>query len=179
MPTDAKAAVIEQTREKYARSRGVLFTEYRGLKVKELQTLRKQLVEKGGELQVVKNTLFKIAAGEDGAKIPDNLSSGPTAVTFLYDNEADCAKALLDFAKTHKNLVIKGGLVSGRALDEKQVEALSTLPPKDVLIAQVIGAIAAPLTELVGVVEAIYADPIRTVYAVADKANEGATEPAA
>ncbi|MES1147445.1 MAG: 50S ribosomal protein L10 [bacterium] len=174
MPTDAKAAVIETTREKYSRARGVLFTEYRGLKVKELQLLRKQLVEKGGELHVVKNTLFKIAAGEDGAKIPDTLSSGPTAVTFIYENESDCAKALLDFAKTHKSLVIKGGLVSGKALDEKSVEELSKLPPREVLLAQVIGAIAAPLTELVGVVEAIYADPIRTVYAVADKANEGA-----
>ena len=174
MPTDAKAAVIETTREKYSRARGVLFTEYRGLKVKELQQLRKQLGEKGGELHVVKNTLFKIAAGEDGNLIPETLSSGPTAVTFMYENESECAKALMDFARTHKNLVVKGGLVSGKAIDGPRVEELSKLPPRDILIAQVIGVIAAPLTELVGVIEAIYADPIRTVYAVADKANEGA-----
>lgn len=179
MPTDAKASVIESTRDKYSRARGVLFTEYRGLKVKDLQALRKQLGEKGGAIHVVKNTLFKIAAGEDGASIPESLNSGPTAVTFMYENESDCAKALVDFAKTHKNLVIKGGFVSGRVLDDKSVETLSQLPPRDVLIAQVIGAIAAPLTELVGVVEAIYADPIRTVYAVADKANEGDSSSAA
>lgn len=171
MPTDAKAHVIEETRERYSRSRGVLFAEYRGLKVKELQALRKQLGEKGGELHVVKNTLFKIAAGEDGKLVPDNLNSGPTAVAFVYENEADCAKALVDFAKTHKNLVIKGGLMDGQVFDEKGVENLSKLPPKDVLISQIIGLVEAPLTNLVGVVEAIYADPIRTVYAVADKAN--------
>ena len=175
MPTDAKAKAIESTTERYSRARGVLFTEYRGLKVKELQALRKTLGAKGGDIHVVKNTLFKIAAGDDGNLIPENLNSGPTAVTFIYENEADCAKALVDFAKTHKGLVIKGGLVGGQVFDEKGVESLSKLPPKEILLAQVIGVIAAPLTELIGVVEAIYADPIRTIYAVADKANgEGA-----
>jgi len=97
MPTANKAATIEQTKAKYDRSVGVIFTEYRGLKVKELQNLRRSLKEKGGEIQVVKNTLFRKAAGDDVANLPDELGSGPTAVAFLYENETDCAKALFAY----------------------------------------------------------------------------------
>jgi len=178
MPTTQKAKVIEQTKERYQRSKGVLFTEYRGLKVKELQKLRADLGGKGGEMQVVKNTLFLRAAGDDAANIPTELSSGPTAVAFLYENETECAKILVDYAKTNKNLVVKGGFIGGKAFNEKQVENFSKLPPRDVLIAQLIGTIVAPLTQLVGVVEALYADPIRVIGAVADKVAEESGTPA-
>ncbi len=173
MPTAAKATTIEATKERFDRSVGVIFTEYRGLKVRELQSLRRTLKEKGGEIQVVKNTLFRLAAGDAASNLTDELSSGPTAVAFLYENETDCAKALFDFEKTNKKLVIKGGLIGGKVFDGKQIENFSKLPPRDVLIAQVIGTIAAPLSNLVGVVEALYADPIRVIGAVADKVNEG------
>ena len=178
MPTAEKATAIEQTRERYQRAAGVLFTEYRGLKVQDMQALRQQLGAKGGEFHVVKNTLFRIAAGEEANALPVELTSGPTAIAFVYENEPDCAKVLTDFAKTHKGLVVKGGLIGGKAFDGKQIEQLAKLPPKDVLIAQVIGAIAAPLTNLVGVIEALYADPIRVIGAVADKVAEGSPAPA-
>lgn len=178
MPTAQKANVIEQTKQKYDKSAGVLFTEYRGLKVHQLQDLRKQLKAKGGDFSVVKNTLFKIAAGDDAAKMPEAMTSGPTGIAFIYENEAECAKVLADFAKTNKALVIKGGYISGAVYDDKQVDALAKLPPKDVLIAQVIGTIAAPLSNLVGTIEAIYAQPIRTVYAVVDKLGDGSEAPA-
>lgn len=172
MPTAQKAKTIEQATEKYQKSAGVFFTEYRGLKVSDLQALRKELGAKGGELQVIKNTLFKIAAGEDASKLSEEMTSGPTAVAFVYENESDCAKVLMDFTKTNKNFVVKGGLVGGKFMDSAAVESLSKLPPREVLIAQVIGAIAAPLSNLVGVIEALYADPIRVIGAVADKAKE-------
>ncbi len=178
MPTVHKANTIEQTKERYQRSRGVLFAEYRGLKVKQLQALRKDLMAKGGDIHVVKNTLFKIAAGDDAAHLPETLSSGPTAITFIFENETNCAKALVDFAKTNKALILKGGLIGGKVYTDKQVDALSKLPPKDVLIAQVIGAIAAPLSGLVSVIEALYADPIRVIGAVADKMAEASPLPA-
>lgn len=177
MPTAEKARIIEATRELYARSAGVLFAEYRGLKVKDLQALRSELRAKGGDIHVVKNTLFKIAAGDDAKNLPEELTSGPTAIAFIYENEPDCAKALIQFGTTNKKLVVKGGFIAGKAYTAEQVESLSKLPPKDVLIAQVIGAIAAPLTNLVGVIEALYADPIRTIGAVADKVAEGSPLP--
>jgi large subunit ribosomal protein L10 len=179
MPTEAKARTIEQAKDWYSRSRGVVFTDYRGLKVKEFQDLRAKLKSSGGEIHVVKNTLFRVAAGEDAKDLPYDLHNGPTAVAFFFENEAECAKTLLDFAKTNKSLKVKGGFFGGKAFTAKEVEVLSELPPKEILIAQVIGAIAAPLTSLVGVIEALYADPIRVIGAVADKVAEGSPIPAA
>lgn len=179
MPTAEKAKNIDQARDWYQRSKGVVFTDYRGLKVKEMQQLRAELAKKGGEIHVIKNTLFRLAAGDDVNAIDLEFHSGPTAVAFLFDNETECAKALFDYAATHKAFKVKGAYVGGKLMDAKQTEAFSKLPPRDVLIAQVIGAIAAPLTNLVGVIEALYADPIRTIGAVADKVAEGSPIPAA
>ena len=180
MPTAQKAETIEQAKEWYSKSSGVVFTDYRGLKNKEIATLRADLRKKGGELHVVKNTLFRKAVGDEAAALlPDELHNGTTAFAFVVENESDVAKALLDYARTSKKLVVKGGMFGGRALTLKQVEALSELPPRDVLIAQVIGAIAAPLSNLVGTVEALYADPIRVIGAVADKVAEGSPLPTA
>lgn len=180
MPTAQKAETIEQAKEWYSKSSGVVFTDYRGLKNKEIATLRNDLRKKGGELHVVKNTLFRKAVGDEAAaNLPDELHNGTTAFAFVYENEAEVAKALLDYAKSSKKLVVKGGMFGGKALTSKQVEALSELPSRDVLIAQVIGAIAAPLSNLVGTVEALYADPIRVIGAVADKVAEGSPLPEA
>jgi len=177
MPTAQKAQTIEQAKEWYSKASGVVFTDYRGLKNKEIAALRNDLRKKGAELHVLKNTLFRIAAGEDTALLPADLHNGTTAFAFVYENEAEVAKMLLDYAKSSKKLVIKGGFFGGKALDAKQVETLSQLPPKEVLISQVIGLIASPLSNLVGVIEALYADPIRTIGAVADKVAEGSPLP--
>lgn len=178
MPTAEKAQVIDQAKGWYEKSVGVVFSDYRGLSVKEIQALRSDLRKKGGEIHVLKNTLFRIAVGDDIEKLPAELHNGTTAFTFVYQNETDVSKALIDYAKTSKKLVVKGGYFGGKAFDAKQVEALAELPPRDVLIAQVIGAIAAPLSGLVGVIEALYADPIRVIGAVADKVAEGSPIPA-
>jgi large subunit ribosomal protein L10 len=178
MPTAEKARTIEQAKEWYSKSVGVVFTDYRGLKVKEMQALRRDLRSKGGEIHVLKNTLFRVAAGDDVANLPDELHNGTTAIAFVFENESECAKALLDFAKSSKILKVKGGYF-GKAFTAKEVEALAELPPRDVLIAQVIGAISAPLSGLVGTIEALYADPIRTIGAVADKVAEGSPLPEA
>jgi large subunit ribosomal protein L10 len=174
MPTAKKAEQIQQTKERYDKAVGVIFTEYRGLKVKQIQALRAQLRPLGADLHVVKNTLFRKAAGDAVQKLPINLTEGPTAIAFVYNNEADCAKSITDFAKTNKALVVKGGYFGGKAFTSDDVVALASLPPREVLIAQVIGAIAAPLSNLVGTIEALYADPIRTIGAVADKKAEEA-----
>lgn len=179
MPTAQKERTIEQAKEWYSGSVGVVFTDYRGLKVKEMQQLRQNLKAKGGELHVVKNTLFRRAAGEVADALPYEFHNGPTAIAFVYQNESDCAKVLFDYAQTHKSLAVKGGIFGGKVMDAKGVEALSKLPSRDVLIAQVIGTIVAPLTNLVGVIDALVAGPIRTIYAVADKFGEAAPEPAA
>ncbi len=177
MPTAEKARAIESAKGWYTKSVGLVFTDYRGLKVKQMQELRQNLSAKGGDLHVLKNTLFRVAVGDDLAKLPDELHNGPTAIAFVFENESACAKALFDYAKTNKNLKIKGGFFNGQSLDALGVERLSKLPPRDVLIAQLIGTIVAPITQLVGVIEALYADPIRTIGAVADKVAEASPKP--
>lgn len=179
MPTAEKAKSIELAQEWYGKSLGVVFTDYRSLKVKEMQVLRKALRSKGGEIHIIKNTLFRRAAGDEVVdSLPAEFHNGTTAFTFVYENEPDVAKALVDFAKSSKKLVIKGGMFGGKNFSAEQVEELSKLPPKDVLIAQVIGTIVAPLSNLASVVEALYADPIRVIGAVADKVAEGSPLPA-
>jgi large subunit ribosomal protein L10 len=137
-----------------------------------MQTLRKDLRAKGAEVHVIKNTLFRMAAGEDISNVPAEYHNGTTAYAYIFQDEAGCAKTLLDFAKSSKKLVVKGGFFGGKAFSADEVKALSDLPPRDILISQVIGAIAAPLSTLVGTIEALYADPIRVVGAVADKVAE-------
>ncbi len=172
-----RAKAIEQARDWYSRSKGVVFADYRGLSVKEMQDLRAKLGAKGAEIHVIKNTLFRLAIGEHAGALHQDMSSGPTAVAFLYENETECTKVLFDFATSSKKLQVKGSLMAGKAFDAKQTEAFSKLPPREVLISQVIGAIAAPLSNLVGVIEALYADPIRVIGAVADKVAEGSPLP--
>jgi large subunit ribosomal protein L10 len=177
MPTAEKSRTIEQAKEWYSQSAGVVFADYKGLKVKELQELRANLRSKGGEIHVLKNTLFRIAAGDDVTKLPAELHNGTTAFTFVFENEAEVAKALLDYAKSSKKLVIKGAFFGGKSFTAPEVQTLSELPPKDVLISMVIGLIASPISNLVGTIEALYADPIRTIGAVADKVAEGSPIP--
>ncbi len=180
MPTPEKAQVIEQARDWVGKSVGMVFTDYQGLKVKEIQELRANLKAKNAEIHVIKNTLFRIAAGDDVVeKLPYEAHNGTTAVAFIYGAEGETAKVLTDFATKNKKLHIKGGYFGGKFFDTKGVEAISKLPSKEQLIAEVLGAIAAPLSNLVGVVEALYADPIRVIGAVADKVAEGSPLPVA
>ena len=179
MPTAEKQKVIEQAKDWYSNSSGIVFADYSGLKVKEIQSLRADLRKKGAEIHVLKNTLFRIAAGDDAKNVSDELHNGTTAYAFIFENEQGVAKALVDYAKATKKLVVKGGFFGGRSLSSQQIEQLSQLPSRDVLISQVIGAIAAPLSNLVGTIEALYADPIRVIGAVADKVAEGSPVPEA
>lgn len=179
MPTAAKVKQVEEIKERYAKASGVIFTEYRGLSVPALQKLRRSLAQQGADYSVVKNTLFRRAAGDDAEKLPEDMTSGPTAVAFVYEDQSATAKTLFDFIKENKAFVVKGAFLDGKLYDGAQIEALSKLPPKEVLIAQVIGVIAAPLSNLVGVVQEIYAAPIRAIGAVADKAADGAPAPEA
>ena len=171
MPTAEKVKQVEQIKERYQRASGVIFTEYRGLSVPALQKLRRNLAEQGAELSVVKNTLFRIAVGDDAEKISIDMTSGPTAVAFVYKDDAATAKALFAFIKENKTFVIKGGFLDGRLYDGERMEQISKLPPKDVLLSQIVGIIAAPMSNLVATIQEIYAAPIRAIGAVADKAE--------
>jgi large subunit ribosomal protein L10 len=139
----------------------VFVSEYRGLTVGQLADLRKALRPVGGEHKVYKNTLARRAASETGNAALVDLLSGPSALTFVSGDAAGVAKALREFAKTNPLLVLKGGSLGGTLLSAKDVEALADLPPREVLLAQLAGAIQAPLVKTAGLLQAL---PRKTAY---------------
>jgi len=145
-----KAEVIEELTGKFRDSSGAVLTEYRGLSVANVSELRGSL--KGhAQFRVVKNTLTKLAATEAGlGEDLGPLLSGPSAIAFVNGDVAQAAKGLLDFAKAHPALVIKGGVLDGRMLDAKDIGKLADLEPREVLLAKVAGGLKAGMTRAAG-----------------------------
>ncbi|MGZ4308923.1 MAG: 50S ribosomal protein L10 [Gaiellaceae bacterium] len=140
--------------------------DYRGLTMPEIDELRTRLLEAGARFTVVKNTLTRRAAEEAGTKEVLELIDGPTAIAFL---EADgdpvaVAKVLSETARAHDVLVIRGGLLEGSLVGDDAIKQLATLPPADVLRAQLVGAVSAPLATVVG----LFTAPLRDLVGVLD-----------
>ncbi|MBK6856970.1 MAG: 50S ribosomal protein L10 [Microthrixaceae bacterium] len=153
-PRPEKVAVVEEVRAKLEAADAAVLTEYRGLNVSATAELRRALREAGGEYKIYKNTLVRFAARDLGLEIED-LLTGPTAIAFVDGDPVAVAKALRDFAKTNPALVIKGGLLGDKALDEAAVKALADVEPREVLLARLAGAIAAPMTQFAGLLAAL------------------------
>ncbi|MGI8492542.1 MAG: 50S ribosomal protein L10 [Acidimicrobiales bacterium] len=154
-PRPEKVAVVDEVRHRLSSANAAFLTEYRGLKVKELATLRRSLSDSGGEYKIYKNTLVRFAARDLGLAEVEELLVGPTGVTFVSGDAAAVAKALRDFSRTHPLLVIKGGLLGDRFIDPKETAALAELPSREVLLARFAGGLAAPLHQLAGLLSAL------------------------
>ena len=154
-PRPEKVAVVDEVRGKLADADAALLTEYRGLTVKQLAELRRQLRPAGAEYKIYKNTLVRFAAREVVDDQLDPLLTGPTAITFVRGDAAAVAKLLRDYARGHQALVVKGGLLGDKVVSAKDVEALADLPPRDVLLAQLAGAFQAPMVKLAGLLQAL------------------------
>ena len=178
MPTAQKAAIIDKAKEWYGDSTGLIFTDYRGLDVPALQSLRSSLRDTGGEFHVVKNTLLRQAVGNDVDQFPQEFHNGPTATLFIFKEEAACAKVLVKFAKDHKGFEIKGGVIEGRPMTAEQITELSKLPSRDELLSMIVGLVQAPIANVVGALNEIIVGPIRCIDAIIEK-NGGAPAPAA
>jgi large subunit ribosomal protein L10 len=174
---DKQAAVAEIV-ESFNDASGAVLTEYRGLTVKELQDLRRSL---GGNANyaVVKNTLAKIAASEAGIDGFDDLLTGPTAIAFINGDVVEAAKGLRDFAKANPALVIKGGVLDGKALDSTEIAKLADLESREVLMGKLAGAMLASLTQAVQLFNAPISQAARLAGALEAKANETGQDPAA
>ena len=154
-PRAEKVAVVDEVRARIASADGAVLTEYRGLTVAELAELRRSLSAAGGDYKIYKNTLVRLAvAGGPQEPIQDFLT-GPTAIAFVHGDVSAVAKALQDFSKANPNLVIKGGIVGEGVLSAGDVNVLSDLPSRDVLLARFAGALSAPLQQLAGLVQAL------------------------
>src|SRR4051794_9060151 len=154
-PRADKVAVVDEVKEKLSSSSAALLTEYRGMKVGELAELRRSLRKSGGEFKIYKNTLVRFAVRDLGLDIDEATLTGPTAIAFVEGDAASVAKALRDYSRTNANLVLKGGVLGTKALTADETRALADLPPREVLLAQLAGALQAPLVKMAGLLQAL------------------------
>ncbi len=162
-PRSEKVAVVSKVSEQLSGSSAAILTEYRGLKVKELEELRRGLSAAGGDYKIYKNTLVKRAASATGHDSLVPLLEGPTAIAFVDGDLAQVAKVLREFAKTHPALVVKGGVVGQSFVDAKQTAALADLPSREQLYAMFAGAMASPMVQFAGLLKAV---PQKFAYAL-------------
>ena len=178
-PREDKVAVVTEVKEKLDAADGVVLTEYRGLDVPAMAELRKTLTPAGGEYKIYKNTLVKLAAAELGLEL-DELLVGPTALAFVGEkpdgsaaDAAAVAKALRDFSKSNDSLVIKGGVLDGKALSTEEIKALADLPSREVLFAEFAGAMEYMLGDFAGLLD----NKLREfVYALQELVDKGGPE---
>jgi len=155
MQRTRKAEVIETLETEFKGASSMIVADYRGLSVSQLAQVRNDLRGLDARFQVIKNTLGRIAAERADVAGVAPLLSGPTAVAFCRSDPAPVAKRLNDAARETRVLVLRGGLVEGRVLDADAVRTLATLPSRDVLVAQVVGGLAAPIQAFVNTLAAV------------------------
>jgi large subunit ribosomal protein L10 len=171
-----KATAVADIAEQFREATAALVTEYRGLTVANLAELRRSLGD-SATYSVAKNTLVKRAASEAGVEGLDELFVGPTAIAFVTGEAVDAAKALKQFAKDHKALVIKGGYMDGHPLTVSEVERIADLESREVLLAKLAGAMKGNLTKAAGLFNAPASNLARLMAALQDK--KASQEPAA
>ncbi len=168
MPTEAKRETVAELRSELERATTMIVSEYRGLTVKELGDIRRALRRQDVSYRVVKNRLMRIAASDGRGEALDPLLSGPTAIAFGND-EAGTAKAVIDVLRPYRVVRITGGVIGDHRIDADDVTRLASLPPRETLLAQVVGGIAAPLATTAGLFDAPLRDLAGLVKALADK----------
>jgi large subunit ribosomal protein L10 len=150
-----KVAVVDEVRTRIGDANASIVSEYRGLSVAELAQLRTALAAVGGDYRIFKNTLVRRAIDGGEYQPLSEYLTGPSALTFVQGDVSGVAKALKDFARSNPLLVIKGGLADGSLLSASDLSALADLPSRDVLLARLAGALAAPMQQMAGLLQAL------------------------
>ncbi|MBQ3461924.1 MAG: 50S ribosomal protein L10 [Clostridia bacterium] len=161
-----KQGVVSEIQDKFKDSSSTVVAEYRGLSVAEITELRRTLRAEGVEMKVYKNTLASLAADAAGFSDLRNALTGPNALAFGSD-ETTAARLMATFAKKHKALVLKGGIVEGKVVDEATIKELSALPNRDGMLGMLLSVLQAPVAGFA-----------RAVNAVAESRADGNAAPA-
>ncbi len=159
---ERKEEVLTTYADWMKRSQAVILVEYTGVRMKDLDAIRSKIRETGGEFHVVKNTLARRAFADSGMELPQDYLVKSTAISFAFTDPASTAKALTDAMKGKEAIKVKGGYMSGQALNAAQVKALADMPPLPVVRAQLLGMLQAPAGKLVRTI----AEPARGLAAV-------------
>ncbi|HEY1829860.1 MAG TPA: 50S ribosomal protein L10 [Acidimicrobiales bacterium] len=168
-----KVAIVDEVQTRLRASVASIVSEYRGLSVAELKDLRIALANAGGDYRVFKNTLVRRAITDSEYQPLAEYLEGPTALTFVEGDVSAVAKALRDFSRANPLLVIKGGLADGSLLSSSELNALAELPPRDVLLARIAGALAAPLQQMAGLLQALPRNLAYGLSALIDQREAG------
>lgn len=169
IPTQAKKDLVKKVRQALEESHSVYLTAFQGLTVSEANELRGQLLEAGGRMQVVKNRLLRIAMEGTQFEPLADLLTGPNAVTYCGADPIEPLKVLTEFAREHDQPPVKAGMVEGKLVTGEELERLAKVPPRDQLLAEVVGAFASPVSGLVNVLGGVVSDLVYTLQAIADE----------
>jgi large subunit ribosomal protein L10 len=167
-----KDDIVAQVVQRAKTSKALFVTEYKGLKVKDLDILRSKLRETDAEFHIIKNTLAQLALKEAGIEFSKEAFEGSTAICFAFNDVQTSAKVVLDAAKGSEFFKVKGGILDNRPINEAGVKALADLPPLPVMRAQLLGVLSAPASKLVRTL----AEPARQIAAVIKAYAEPAAE---
>jgi large subunit ribosomal protein L10 len=170
---EKKQELVKSYAEKFSRSQAAILTNYSGLPVIELNQLRNKMREAGSGYHVVKNRLVKLALREAGLPVPEELLRGPTAIGFCYEDMIAPAKVLTEYAKESRILTVKGGILGEKVIDVQVISSLADLPPRDVLLAQLLSGIQSPIAGLVNVLSGTLRGLVTVLKARADQMEVG------
>jgi large subunit ribosomal protein L10 len=174
---EQKSEIVADYVEKLSRSQAMIVTDYRGLTVADITALRRNLREVNSVFQVIKKTLFERALGEAGIKVSTEELTGPIAVGFCFGEVPAVAKALMDFARESQILKVQGAILGDRFINAEAVKTLAELPPREVLLAQLLGTLQGPMSTLVGTIAAPMRELAQVLRARSEQGQE--TEAAA
>lgn len=170
MPNAQNIEMLANIKSDLENAKAMWVVDYRGLTVKEIQQLRRDIREAGASMKVYKNTIMHIALAETDGPNLDEVLAGPSAFVIADEDPVASAKAIKTFAASNENLVIKGGMMDGAFVDAEQVKAIASLPSREELIAKLLGTINNPLVQTVRVLNAPMETLARTISAIAEKA---------
>src|SRR5262245_62001280 len=165
MPTEQKINAVQALEKQAKEAKGLIVTGFKAMKTVEFNEMRQKLRPVQGEYRVVKNSLTRIALKNAGMEALADALQGPSAIVIERGDAIAAMKIVFDFAKTHENLKINGGVFEGKVLSSAELKAIATLPSKEVLLETLLGALQAPLVNLVSVLQA----PLRDLVGVLDQ----------
>jgi large subunit ribosomal protein L10 len=169
-----KEKMVADYVDKMSQSQTLILADYRGLSVADISDLRRRLREADSTFQVVKNTLFMRALEQAGLPIPDEHMEGPLAVAYCLGDAPPAAKALMGFAKESDFLEVRGAIMGANLLDVEAVKGLADLPPREFLLAQLVGAVQGPMSSLVSTLQAPMRELVQVLHARSEQGQDAA-----
>ena len=172
MPAELKKKAVQDIEKQARESTGLIVTSFKALKTVEFNEIRAKLRRFKSEYRVIKNSLTRIALKNAGLGELADMLQGPTAIVIERGDAMAATKAVFEFAKTHENVKIQGGVLDGKVVGAQALKVIAALPSRDVLLAQLLGTLQAPMVNLVSVLQA----PMRDLVGVLDQIVKKAPE---